>query len=83
LFVLPTRVVSIATLSVLSVRAFRNTAQRDVRLRPMSSYDEGYQDAVNMFTKMIDDTLANQEVMTTIPAPWILGIMKVSLTNPE
>jgi len=68
---------------VLSVRAFRNTVQRAVRWIPLSSYDEGYQDAVNMFTKMIDDTLANQEVMTTIPAPWILGIMKVSLTNPE
>jgi hypothetical protein len=68
---------------VLSVRAFRNTAQRDVRWRPLSSYDEGYQDAVNMFTKMIDDTLANEEALRMMPTQWILGIMKVSLISPE
>jgi len=49
----------------------------------LSKYDEGYADAVKMFTKMIDDTLANQEVIDTIPSKWILGIMKASLINPE
>jgi hypothetical protein len=83
LFVLPTRVVSIATLSVLSVRAFRNTVQRAVRWRPLSSYEEGYQAATDKFITMLDNTIANEEVMATLPAKWILGILKVSLKDPE
>jgi hypothetical protein len=49
----------------------------------MSSYEEGYQAATDMFTKMIEDTLNNQEVIDTLPAKWILGIMRVSLKSPE
>jgi hypothetical protein len=49
----------------------------------MSSYDEGYQAAIDKVVGMLDNTIANEEVMTTLPAKWILGILKVSLTNPE
>jgi len=49
----------------------------------LSSYDDGYQDAVRMFAKMIDDTLANEEALRMMPTQWILGIMKVSLNTPE
>jgi hypothetical protein len=49
----------------------------------MSSYDEGYQAAIDQVISMLDNTMNNQEVMDTLPAKWILGILKVSLTNPE
>jgi hypothetical protein len=50
----------------------------------MSEYDKGYQAAIDQFVQMIDNTLANDEVMTTLPAKWILGILRVSLlTNDE
>jgi hypothetical protein len=77
------RVVLIVIHSVLSVRAFRNTAQRAVRWRPLSSYEEGYQAAIDKVVSMLDNTMNNEEVMTTLPAKWILGILRVSLTNPE
>jgi hypothetical protein len=50
----------------------------------MSEYDKGYQAAVDQFISMIDNTIANEEVMATLPAKWILGILRVSLlTNDE
>jgi hypothetical protein len=49
----------------------------------MSSYDEGYQAAIDQVISMLDNTMNNEEVMSTLPAKWILGILKVSLTNPE
>lgn len=50
----------------------------------MSEYDKGYQAAIDHFVGMIDNTLSNEEVMSTLPAKWILGILRVSLlTNDE
>lgn len=49
----------------------------------MSEYDKGYQAAIDQFVKMIDNTMANEEVMTTLPAKWILGILRVSLLTPD
>ena len=49
----------------------------------MSEYDKGYQAAIDQVIGMLDKTMNNEEVMTTLPAKWILGILKVSLTNPE
>lgn len=50
----------------------------------MSEYDKGYQAAVDQFITMIDNTLSNEEVINTLPAKWILGILRVSLlTNDE
>ncbi len=50
----------------------------------MTTYDEGYQAAIDQFVTMIDNTLANQEVMATLPTEWVLKILRVSLlTNDE
>lgn len=49
----------------------------------MTEYDRGYQEATDKFITMLDNTIANEEVMATLPAKWILGILKVSLKDPE
>jgi hypothetical protein len=49
----------------------------------LSSYEEGYQAATDKFISMLDNTLSNEEALATLPAKWILGILKVSLINPE
>ena len=50
----------------------------------MSEYEKGYQAAIDQFIQMIDNTIANEEVINTLPAKWILGILRVSLlTNDE
>ena len=49
----------------------------------MSEFDKGYQAAIDQFVTMIDNTMANEEVMTTLPAKWILGILRVSLLTPD
>ena len=48
-----------------------------------TEYDKGYKDAVDMFVRMIDDTLANQAALTTMPSEWILKIMRVSLLTSD
>jgi hypothetical protein len=50
----------------------------------MSSYDEGYQAAIDQFIQMIDNTLANKEAMDTLPTAWVLKILRISLlTNDD
>ena len=49
----------------------------------MSEFDKGYQAAIDQFVKMIDNTMANEEVMATLPTKWILGILRVSLLTPD
>lgn len=50
----------------------------------MTTYDEGYQAAIDQFISMIDNTIANKEVMATLPTEWVLKILRVSLlTNDE
>ena len=49
----------------------------------MSEYDKGYQAAIDQFVSMLDNTLSNEEVINTLPAKWILGILRVSLLTPE
>ena len=49
----------------------------------MSEFDKGYQAAIDQFVTMIDNTMANEEVMATLPTKWILGILRVSLLTPD
>ena len=50
----------------------------------MNEYDKGYQAAIDQFIGMIDNTIANKEVMATLPTEWVLKILRVSLlTNDE
>ena len=49
----------------------------------MSSYDEGYQAAIDQVVTMLDNTIANREVMTTLPTEWVLKILRVSLLTPD
>ena len=49
----------------------------------MSSYDEGYQAAIDQVVTMLDNTIANREVMATLPPEWILKILRVSLLTPD
>lgn len=50
----------------------------------MSEYDKGYQAAIDQFVTMIDNTLSNEQVMTTLPTEWVLKILRISLlTNDE
>jgi hypothetical protein len=48
-----------------------------------TEYDKGYKDAVDMFVRMIDDTLANQAALFTIPTDFILKLMRVSLLTSD
>lgn len=50
----------------------------------MSEYDKGYQDAIDHFVSMIDNTIDNKEAMNTLPPVWVLKILRASLlTNDE
>jgi hypothetical protein len=50
----------------------------------MSEFDKGYQAAIDQFIGMLDNTIANKEVMSTLPTEWVLKILRVSLlTNDE
>ena len=49
----------------------------------MSSYDEGYQAAIDQVVTMLDNTITNKEVMTTLPTEWVLKILRVSLLTPD
>ncbi len=49
----------------------------------MSSYDEGYQAAIDQVVTMIDNTLSNKEALSTLPTEWILKILRVSLLTSD
>jgi len=50
----------------------------------MSEYSNGYRAAIDQSIAMIDNMLANDEAMTTLPTAWVLKILRVSLlTNDE
>ena len=48
-----------------------------------SEYDKGYQAAIDQVISMLDNTIANKEVMTTLPTEWVLKILRVSLLTPD
>lgn len=49
----------------------------------MTEYDKGYQAAIDQVISMLDNTIANKEVMTTLPTEWVLKILRVSLLTPD
>ena len=42
-------------------------------------YQVGWDEAIDYVVGMLDNTIANKEVMTTLPTEWVLKILRHSL----